>query len=188
MDPTSTTSQHDEQTLSFARHVEPEIEVLLRVARSLTGSRADAEDLVQETLIRAFKSADRFDGAHPRAWLLTIMRRANINTHRRRRPAPADPHGELVNRPPAFGDATGRAPEDLVNDTVMDDHVEQALADLDPRFRGVLLLVDVDQLSYQETADALGIPVGTVMSRLSRARSRMRASLETTPSSHRRHR
>ena len=72
---------------AFGEVVEPEIEVLLRVARSLTGAESDAEDLVQETLIRAFGALDRFDGRHPRAWLLTILRRTHLNMHRRRRPS-----------------------------------------------------------------------------------------------------
>jgi RNA polymerase sigma factor (sigma-70 family) len=76
----------DEQRDAFERYVLPETEVLLRVALSLTRRPADAEDLVQDTLIRAYRSIDRFDGAHPRAWLLTIMRNAHINNHRRRRP------------------------------------------------------------------------------------------------------
>jgi RNA polymerase sigma-70 factor (ECF subfamily) len=61
---------------AFAEYVVPEIEVLYRVARSLTGHAADAEDLVQDTLLRAFRSIDSFDGQHPRAWLLTILRTA----------------------------------------------------------------------------------------------------------------
>ena len=75
---------------AFRLHVEPEIEVLLRVARTLTRSGADAEDLVQETLVRAYRAIDRFDGRHPRAWLLTILRNTNANMHRRRRPGLVD--------------------------------------------------------------------------------------------------
>ena len=71
---------------AFARHVLPEIDVLYRVALSLTHNAADAEDVVQETLMRAYRSIERFDGRHARAWLLTILRNANINRSRRRRP------------------------------------------------------------------------------------------------------
>lgn len=167
-----------ERSEAFARHVEPEVEVMLRVAQSLTGSWSEAEDLVQETMIRAYKGIDSFDGAHPRAWLLTIMRRANINAHRRQRPLTADPHEGLDRHAPAFGAAVATDPQEIVADRFMDDDVERALDALDTRFRAVILLVDVDQLSYQEAADALGIPVGTIMSRLSRARSRMRQHLD----------
>ena len=70
----------------------PEVDVLLRVAMTMTEQRADAEDLVQDTLLRAWRSIDTFDGRHQRAWLLTIMRNAEINRHRRRRPElPDDP-------------------------------------------------------------------------------------------------
>lgn len=165
-------------SMAFAQYVEPEVEVMLRVAQSLTGSWSAAEDLVQETMIRAYKGIDSFDGAHPRAWLLTIMRRANINSHRRQRPVTADPHADLERQTPAFGAAVAADPQDIVAAGLMDDDIERALEALDPRFRAVILLVDVDQLSYQEAADVLGIPVGTVMSRLSRGRTRIRKKLD----------
>uniref|UniRef100_UPI003752473E RNA polymerase sigma factor n=1 Tax=Ilumatobacter sp. TaxID=1967498 RepID=UPI003752473E len=71
---------------AFERYVLPEIEVLLRVAHSLTRNHAEAEDLVQDTLLRAYRGIDGFDGRHPRAWLLTILRNTHINRNRRRRP------------------------------------------------------------------------------------------------------
>ena len=70
---------------AFRLFVEPEIPVLLRVARSLTGGSADAEDLVQETLIKAYGALDNFDGANPRAWLLTILRNAAHNVWRKKK-------------------------------------------------------------------------------------------------------
>ena len=72
---------------AFERYVLPEIEVLLRVANSLTRNHAEAEDLVQDTLLRAYRAIDGFDGRYPRAWLLTILRNTHINRNRRRRPA-----------------------------------------------------------------------------------------------------
>lgn len=169
-----------ERAEAFRTHVEPELEVLLRVARRLTGSLADAEDLVQETLIRAFGAVDRFDGAHPRAWLLTILRRTHLNLNRRKRPdlvedwAVAD---RVDDARPAFGATRPGTPEETVLAGVLDDHLEEAVRRLDPRFRTVLLLVDVDRLSYAEAAEVLGVPLGTVMSRLSRARERVRNDL-----------
>ena len=76
---------------------------MLRVARTLTGNPADAEDLVQETVIRAFSALDRFDGAHPRAWLLTILRHTNMNMHRRRRPDLVEDWAGVQGAKPAFG-------------------------------------------------------------------------------------
>ncbi len=162
---------------AFRRHVEPEIDVLLRVGRTLTGSWADAEDLVQDTLIRAYRGIDRFDGAHPRAWLLTILRNTHINSHRRQRPVLLEEPGEIDQHRLAFGAAAVPSPEDTVTDLILDDDLQRAVNSLDPRFRTVLLLIDVDQLSYAEVAEVLDIPVGTVMSRLSRARDRVRTQL-----------
>ncbi len=166
---------------AFRTYVEPEIEVLLRVAQSLTGSWADSEDLVQDTLVRAYRGIGGFDGAHPRAWLLTILRHTHLNSHRRQRPDLAWDVLDLDGQRPAFGAATAASPEQTVTDRALDDGVETAVAALDPKFRTVLLLVDVDQLTYAEVADLLAIPVGTVMSRLSRARDRVRTQLRTNP-------
>lgn len=165
------------QALAFRTYVEPEIEVLLRVGRTLTGNAAEAEDLVQDTLVRAWRAVGRFDGEHPRAWLLTILRNTHRNSHRRRRPDLVHEAHTLPGARPAFGADAHASPEELVLDRTLAAPLERAVASLDPRFRTVLLLIDVDGLSYAETARALSIPVGTVMSRLSRARARVRAHL-----------
>jgi RNA polymerase sigma-70 factor (ECF subfamily) len=166
-----------QRALAFKTHVEPELPVLLRVAMTLTGSRADAEDLVQETVIRAFGALDRFDGEHPRAWLLTILRNTNMNMHRRQRPGLVEDWEAVGDPRPAFGAERQASAEDAVLDDILDAELETAVNSLDDRFRTVLLLVDVDRLTYAEAAEALGVPVGTVMSRLSRARDRVRAHL-----------
>lgn len=176
---TGSSTRRDE---AFRCYVEPEIEVLLRVAQTLTGSWADAEDVVQETLTRAWRAADRFDGAHPRAWLLTILRHTQLNSVRRRRPdLVADTSGFDAHRP-AFGARAVVDPEQRHVDREFSEVVGRAVAALDPRYRTVLLLIDVDQLSYAEAAAVLGVPLGTVMSRLSRARSKMRHQLRPIPS------
>ena len=162
---------------AFKSYVEPELPVLYRVALRLTGASADAEDLVQETLIRAFRALDKFDGAHPRAWLLTILRNTNMNLHRRRRPDLVNDWGALGDPRPAFGAQRQASAEETVVDGVLSEDLEAAVNNLAPRFRTVLLLVDVDRLSYAEAAEALGVPVGTIMSRLSRARDRVRTDL-----------
>ena len=160
---------------AFERHVLPEIEVLLRVARSMTRNHAEAEDLVQDTLIRAYRGIGGFDGRHPRAWLLTILRNTHINRNRRRRP-------ELLRDPDTTLDhlesdaATDRA--DVLVERTIDDEILAALDALSEDFRRVVELVDIDGLSYAETAEVIGVPVGTVMSRLHRARRRIRDRLE----------
>jgi RNA polymerase sigma-70 factor (ECF subfamily) len=160
---------------AFRRYVLPELDVLLRVALSRTSSTADAEDLVQDTLLRAYRAIDRFDGTHPRAWLLTILRNAQANRVRRRRPS--------LHRDPDAGArlAEHREPqpsaEAVVVGELFDATVADAVAGLPARFRNVVELVDIDGLTYREAADVLAVPIGTVMSRLHRARLRIRTRL-----------
>ena len=171
-EPTTDLTQQE----AFDRYVVPEIEVLYRVARSITRNPTDAEDLVQDTMLRAYKAILRFDGRHPRAWLLTIMRNAQINRVRRKRP-------ELLRDPDtamerlADEDSGDVGPEGIV-DATFDAAVENAVGALPDKFRAVVELVDIQGLSYQEAADALGVPTGTIMSRLHRARTRIRKHLE----------
>lgn len=159
----------------FAEYVLPEIDVLLRVARTLTRDHADAEDLVQDTLVRAFRGIDGFDGTHPRAWLLTILRNTQVNRNRRRRP-------ELLDDPDkTMATLAGSAGEDSVEGLVVgatfDAVVEDAFVNLPDKFRRAVELVDIGGLSYAEAAAAMGVPEGTVMSRVHRARRRIRDRL-----------
>ena len=164
---------------AFRAYVEPEIDVLLRVARTLTGSWSEAEDLTQECLIRAWRAVDRFDGAHPRAWLLTILRRTHLNMRRRRRPDTTGDVGLLAGARLAFDAVPPPTPEETVMAGVLPADLDRAVRGLDEKFRTALTLIDLDGLSYAEAAAVLDVPVGTVMSRLSRARSRIRAELRT---------
>ncbi len=166
-----------EQQDAFRQYVQPELEVLLRVARSLTGDATDAEDLTQETVIRAYRAIDRFDGRHPRAWLLTIMRHTHLNMHRRQRPDTVPDWDAVRGSRPAFGASVHRSAEDEVVDERLHHLLAEAIASLNPRYREALWLVDVNDLSYADAAAALGVPVGTVMSRLSRGRDRVRKHL-----------
>ena len=149
--------------------------MLFRVAMSITRNPPDAEDLVQDTLLRAYRAIDRFDGRHPRAWLLTILRNAQVNRVRRRRPEllrDPDDEGRMV-----ASDDPSDDPETVVVDAAFDAVVEDAYVRLPERSRQVIDLVDLHGMSYQETADVLGVPIGTVMSRLHRARARIRRRL-----------
>ncbi|MGH3910255.1 MAG: RNA polymerase sigma factor, partial [Pseudonocardiaceae bacterium] len=152
-------------------------DVLYRVARALTSQPADAEDLVQETLLRAFRFIDRFDGQHPRAWLLTILRNAEHNRHRRKHPQLFDDPDEAVERIDAGRDTAGGSPEELLVGVMFDAVVERAFVALSDKHRRVVALVDVEGLSYAGAAEVLNVPVGTVMSRLHRARNRIRRQL-----------
>lgn len=158
---------------AFAAHIEPHLGVLVGVARTLAPNAEDADDLVQDTVLRAYRALHRFDGRHARAWLLTIMRNQAANRGRRghwRRPRPTDD--------PMARAGTARSAEDEAMAAVIDGRIGQALARLPLHAREVVALVDVAGLSYQQAADVLDVPIGTVMSRLHRARSRLRRRLE----------
>lgn len=174
--PAPSTASGGGQEEAFAQYVLPEVDVLYRVALSLTRHHADAEDLVQDTLVRAYGSIDRFDGRHPRAWLFTILRNTHINRHRRRRPELLHDPDTTLSRLAATEDSAGTV-EDQVIDPTFDAAVEAALESLSPKHRQLVELVDIDGLTYEEAAGTLGVPVGTVMSRLHRARRRMRQQL-----------
>ncbi len=161
----------------FREQVLSELPVLLRVGRRLTLDAGDAEDLVQDTLVRAYRAFDRFDGRYPRAWLLTILRNTHRNALRKRRPDLMD--DEVAHRIPDQG-AAGRAdgvPDAALHDE-LDPIVRTSLGSLSARHRAVIALVDLDGLTYKEAAHMLDVPVGTVMSRLHRARAKVRAQLE----------
>ncbi len=174
----TTPSNADESTLAnqdkFAVHVQPHIPLLFATAYTLTRNSTESEDLVQDTLLRAFRAIERFDGAYPKAWLLTILRNTNINRGQKKKPYlfddPDNPAAEIVDEV---------TPEDLIVEPVFDHAVQTALDELPASFRAVVDLVDLNGLSYAEAAELLGIPVGTVMSRLHRGRGRIRKRLST---------
>ena len=149
-------------------------------ALRLTRSREDAEDLVQETLLRACGAYHRFDGAYPQAWLHRIMTNTFINSYRKNQ---REPLVHLAGGPDQLDAREYRAarsvpsPETLVLDRMPAPAVLAALGGLPAEFRRALLLADVEGLTGQETADLMGTPLGTVMSRLHRARAAVRASL-----------
>lgn len=139
-----------------------------------TDSPADVEDLVQDSLLRAFRAIERFDGRHPRAWLLTIMRNAHISEIRRKKPSLL--RDDDIERRPSRSGERRRSAEQEVMDQHFEHHVEVAYRSLTPRFREVIDLVDLGRLSYEVAASVIGVPIGTVMSRLHRGRRRIRQS------------
>ncbi len=165
----------------FELHVQPHIPLLFGTAYSLTRNGTDAEDLVQETLMRAYRAIDRFDGRYPKAWLLTIMRNTNINRGQKKKAYlfddPNDPAADRIEEV---------TPEDIIVEPVFEFAVQEALDDLPVAFRAVVDLVDVNGLTYAEAAELLDIPVGTVMSRLHRGRSRIRKCLSPSTVANRR--
>lgn len=143
---------------------------VFRLALWLLGNRADAEDVVQETFAQALQSFHRFEpGTNARAWLYTIMRHIHANRRRASRRAPMFSGGE--------GDIDRVAAVEQTPQHVTAREVLDALAELPDGYQEVVLLSDVEELSYKEIAGVLDIPMGTVMSRLYRARRLLRATL-----------
>ena len=172
----SAETENTESVDLFNKFVMPELPVLYRTARSLTRSDADAEDLVQDTLLRAFRAIERFDGRYPRAWLLTILRNTNINRGRKKKPDLLDDPVATFERSTDFADFNG--PEEKVLQPIFETVVIDAFDQLPDKFRNVIRMVDLEGKSYGETAEALDVPVGTVMSRLHRARKRIREEIK----------
>lgn len=142
---------------------------LYRIAYRLVGDGHDAEDVVQETLRSAWKSRDTFEcGRGQRAWLAAILRRRVVDRWRKASHRLVFAGEAPLDVPVAAGDPT-------TNDFT--DEMQQALSQLPPELRESLLLVVVGELTHQETADALGVPLGTVLSRVSRARQKLRKHL-----------
>lgn len=156
---------------------------LLPVARRLTRSAAEAEDLVQDTLVKALRARDQYEeGTNLRAWLLRILKNTFINRYRRgglERSVTGGPDAEpLVDG--WVGAATLRAlrdPEGQALAPALEREIVRALDALPEEFRVVVLLADVEELSYREIAEVVGCPIGTVMSRLHRGRRLLQVSL-----------
>ncbi|HVN62336.1 MAG TPA: sigma-70 family RNA polymerase sigma factor [Gaiellaceae bacterium] len=158
-----------------------------RVARHMVGSREEAEDLVQETYARAFRSWRTFQaGTNLRAWLLRILTNLNIDRGRKQQRTPeTQPLEEgdyfLYNRlEEAVGDGGGPAAEEQVIERLSQDDIVSALAAVPHDFRDVIVLVDLGDFSYQDAAQILDIPIGTVMSRLHRGRRVLKRELAET--------
>ena len=166
-----------DQTKRFEELIVPEMPFLARVARSMSHSAAEADDLAQDTLLKAYRAMDRFDGKHPKAWLARIARNTAINRDQRNREFLLSEDGIVE---PEDDGSEPNDPEEIVVGADVDEVLRKALDGLPPAFRVIVQLVDVEGLSYQEAADALEIPVGTVMSRLHRARRRLRDALSGT--------
>ncbi len=151
--------------IAFRSSVEAMIPALRRYARALTRDADIADDLVQDTLVRALRAERLFHGGDIRSWLYTIL--TNLNRNRRRSLARRPLHAPLSEEEPGANgtEAEGR-------------DIERALAGLVEEQRSALLLVMLEGLSYREVAEIQGVPIGTVMSRLARARAHIKASID----------
>ena len=158
---------------NFDEVVVPHLDAAYRLARWLTRNEHDAEDVVQEASLRAFRYLQTFSGSNARGWFLRIVRNTCYGSFGRKPLQPTDvfdeeqhSSGELAN-----------TPESLMLQAADAMLIDQALSDLPDRFRELLVLREIEGFSYQELADILGIPIGTVMSGLSRARQAFHGAL-----------
>lgn len=162
----------------FEREALVHLDMLYNVALRLTGSSADAEDLVQDTVTRAYRSWDKYEpGTNARAWLIAIMRNTFINRFRSERRRPTAVEFDSVEEFAVFETVQDVDPEGTFFRYIVDDEVKRAVQDLPEEFRIPIVLSDVEGLSYAEIAEALDLPIGTVKSRLFRARRRLQRRL-----------
>ena len=176
--PTHPTKEH-----IFNEEFLPHSNALLTFAYSLTLNQADAEDLLQDTLVKAFRFIDSYEaGTNPKAWLFTILKNAFINKYRKDSKRPTKVTLDDV----FMGQNDDRSPystyEDLnveMFDQMMGDEVSIAINSLSADFRTVIILCDLEGFTYEEIAAITDIPIGTVRSRLFRARNALKEKLRT---------
>ncbi len=169
---------------SFEREVIPHLDSIYSMALRLARNPEDANDLLQETVLRAYRFFHQFSpGTNCRAWVLTILFNNFRNGYRKSsREQVSQSEAEFTERLEAqsmAADQTQSDPEALAFAGVMAPEVTAALNSLPEEFRSALLLVDVEELSYQEVSGVLAVPVGTVKSRVSRGRSLLREALHS---------
>jgi RNA polymerase sigma-70 factor (ECF subfamily) len=163
---------------AFERQTEKVFPSVFGTALRLTRSREDAEDLTQEAIVRAYDAYDRFDGSNFKAWMLRIVTNLYINRYRQRQRGPQlgslDEEGVVE---PMSSET--EIPDRILFDNAVGTEIEEALAKVPTDFRMAVILSDIEGLSYQEIADAMEVPIGTVRSRIARGRSMLRKSLES---------
>ena len=165
----------EEATLpAFERLLLPHLSAAYNLARWLTGDNQNAEDLVQEAYLRAWKSFDSFTGSDGRAWLFSIVRNTCYTWLRRNGPGKLD---DVFDEEIHSDENETLNPETVLLQNQDRQLLREAVEELPLEFREVLIMRELEGLSYRQIADAAGLPVGTVMSRLARARKRLQMRL-----------
>jgi RNA polymerase sigma-70 factor (ECF subfamily) len=162
---------------AFADEALSHIDALYGTALRLTRKAHDAEDLVQDTYLKAFRASQQFErGTNLKAWLFTILHNTFRNTRRHDGRNPVDVNSEAVEQ---AADAAGhdRTPEQLLTRATLDSDLQAALDDLPDAFRQAVWLRDVEEFTYAEIARIVDVPIGTVMSRISRGRKMLHERL-----------
>jgi len=170
----------DNERARFAAVVLPHLDDAFALARWLTGNRSDAEDVVQEASLRAYRAIGTFAGGNARAWILTIVRHTAYTWLRRNRSASlvmVDDLEAVERTHTDAGDQEKSTPETELIAKADAARLEAAIAELPAPFKDTLVLRDLQGLDYREIAEVTEVPIGTVMSRLARARRRLVARL-----------
>ncbi len=159
----------------------PHLDAAYRLARWLASSSADADDVVQEAVLRAYRNLDSLRGAEAKAWLLVIVRNCHRSALRQKRRHPAEPLPEDADVHDAHSMIAGTpGPEEQAASSQERKALMALMFELREDLREVLILKDIEDLSYREIADVIDVPIGTVMSRLARARAALKARWHDT--------
>jgi RNA polymerase sigma-70 factor, ECF subfamily len=177
---TDTRRSASEDYARFTSVVLPHLDAAYNLAHWLTGNRTDAEDVVQDASLRAFRAIRDFAGGSTRAWVLCIVRNTACSWLRKNRPTAVVTVENLEAVEAAYAkpaDQNGETPETALIAKTDAEYLRAAIAALPTPFRETLVLRDIEGLDYREIAEATEVPIGTVMSRLARARSRLIATV-----------
>lgn len=164
--------ENQERVREFDRVVAPHLARAYNLARLIVGNASDAEDLVQESSLRAFRALDGYHGGDSRTWLLVIVRNVCYSFLARTRKAQETVEFEEEQHP-----AETASPEASALENANAAEVRRAIEELPTEFREALVLREMEELSYKQIAEIAGVPIGTVMSRLARARQQLRHRL-----------
>jgi RNA polymerase sigma-70 factor, ECF subfamily len=170
---------HDDRRRRFERLALPHLDAAHNLARWLAGNTTDAEDVVQDAYLRAYRYFDSFQGGNFRVWLLIIVRNAFITWAKENRSGrmmfvPDTPVVDNAGKEETMWGSRPRDPEALLLESIDSQTLGRLMEQLPTEYREILLLREVEDLAYKEIAEVTGMPIGTVMSRLSRARLNLR--------------
>jgi RNA polymerase sigma-70 factor (ECF subfamily) len=167
-----------QKKVAFEKEAYPHADLLYNYSLRMTNNPSDAEDLVQETYMKAWRFWDSFEsGTNIKAWLFRILKNSYINRYRKevREPDSVEYDDAYSMSDAVAGANAGR---EISFDTMLDDEITSAIAALPVEFRTVVILCDIEWLTYEEVAEFMETPLGTVRSRLHRGRKLLRGSLE----------